>query len=166
MRGAGPRERDGGEVLNNEDPDNAHSGAAVRARSEAGGGWMGWCVEVVDLVPLEVLLGRAAVNGNRKFPDGRELARSLISGVTGCEVKVAAIQRHWRKEWRERTRGSDRIGEPHVRGRLGVAQAVVTDPSSGSGGRRVGEDPVHAIGHIGGADEDRGATGLVVAQGS
>ena len=70
------------EVLNHPASDKAPFGQAVRARSEAGGGWMGWCVEVDDLAPFEERLGRAAVNGNRKFPDGRELVWKQI-GILG-----------------------------------------------------------------------------------
>ena len=37
------------EVLNHPASDKAPFGQAVRARSEAGGGWMGWCVESAAL---------------------------------------------------------------------------------------------------------------------
>jgi catechol 2,3-dioxygenase-like lactoylglutathione lyase family enzyme len=70
------------EVLDHPASDKAPFGQAVRARSAAGGGWMGWCVEVDDLVPFEERLGRSAVNGNRKFPDGRELVWKQI-GILG-----------------------------------------------------------------------------------
>lgn len=43
---------------------------------------MGWCVAVDDLAPFEERLGRAAVPGNRKFPDGRELVWQQI-GILG-----------------------------------------------------------------------------------
>jgi hypothetical protein len=43
---------------------------------------MGWCVEVDDLLPFEERLGRKAVPGNRKFPDGRELVWKQI-GILG-----------------------------------------------------------------------------------
>ena len=43
---------------------------------------MGWCVEVDDLAPFEERLGRPAVPGNRKFPDGRELIWQQI-GIKG-----------------------------------------------------------------------------------
>src|ERR671910_1335327 len=66
------------EVLDHPASDKAPFGQAVRDRSEAGGGWMGWCVEVDDLAPFEARLGRSAVNGNRKFPDGRELVWKQI----------------------------------------------------------------------------------------
>ncbi len=70
------------EVLNHPASDKAPFGQAVRARSEAGGGWMGWCVEVDDLAPFEERLGRHAVPGGRKFPDGRELTWQQI-GIKG-----------------------------------------------------------------------------------
>lgn len=70
------------EVLDHPASDKAPFGQAVRARSAAGGGWMGWCVEVDDLSPIEERLGRHAVPGNRKFPDGRELVWKQI-GILG-----------------------------------------------------------------------------------
>ena len=70
------------EVLDHPASDKAPFGQAVRARSAAGGGWMGWCVEVEDLAPIEERLGRKAVPGNRKFPDGRELVWKQI-GILG-----------------------------------------------------------------------------------
>jgi hypothetical protein len=70
------------EVLDHPASDKAPFGQAVRARSASGGGWMGWCVEVDDLAPFEERLGRKAVPGNRKFPDGRELVWKQI-GILG-----------------------------------------------------------------------------------
>ncbi|GAB2759900.1 hypothetical protein J2W20_001681 [Sinomonas atrocyanea] len=70
------------EVLDHPASGKAPFGQAVRARSAAGGGWMGWCVEVDDLAPFEQRLGRQAVPGNRKFPDGRELVWKQI-GILG-----------------------------------------------------------------------------------
>src|SRR5512141_3474598 len=45
------------EVLDHPASDKAPFGQAVRARSEVGGGWLGWCVEVDDLAPFEERLG-------------------------------------------------------------------------------------------------------------
>ncbi|NVM94682.1 VOC family protein [Arthrobacter wenxiniae] len=70
------------EVLDHPASDKAPFGQAVRARSQAGGGWMGWCVAVDDLSAFEERLGRSAVPGNRKFPDGRELVWQQI-GIKG-----------------------------------------------------------------------------------
>lgn len=57
-------------------------GQAVRTRSESGGGWLGWVVAVDDIAPVEARLGRAAVPGNRRRPDGVELRWQQI-GVRG-----------------------------------------------------------------------------------
>ncbi len=60
------------EVLDHPAADKAPFGQAVRARSEAGGGWLGWVVRVEDLAPIERRLGRQAVEGMRRVADGRE----------------------------------------------------------------------------------------------
>lgn len=70
------------EVLDHPSSEKAPFGQAVRARSEMGGGWMGWCVAVEDLAPFEERLERQSVPGNRKFPDGRELTWRQI-GIKG-----------------------------------------------------------------------------------
>ena len=70
------------EVLDHPAADKAAFGQAVRARSEMGGGWMGWVVSVPDISPFEVRLERSAVPGSRQFPDGRRLEWSQI-GIRG-----------------------------------------------------------------------------------
>jgi hypothetical protein len=70
------------EVLDHPASDKAPFGQAVRARSEAGGGWLGWVVAVDDITPAEERLGREAVPGNRHRPDGVELRWRQI-GVRG-----------------------------------------------------------------------------------
>jgi hypothetical protein len=62
--------------------DKAPFGQAVKARMEAGGGWLGWCVRVDDISPVEERLGRSAVEGNRHRPDGVELRWRQI-GIKG-----------------------------------------------------------------------------------
>lgn len=62
--------------------DKVPFGQAVKARTESGGGWLGWVVAVDDLAPVETRLGRAAVDGNRTRPDGVELTWRQI-GVKG-----------------------------------------------------------------------------------
>ncbi len=73
------------EVLDHPASDKAPFGQAVRARSELGGGWLGWVVAVDDLSPLEERLGRSAVNGNRHRPDGTELLWKQL-GVKGLQA--------------------------------------------------------------------------------
>lgn len=70
------------EVLDHPASDKAPFGQAVRARSEAGGGWLGWVVCVDDLDAVERRLGRESVVGNRHTPDGVELRWRQI-GVSG-----------------------------------------------------------------------------------
>jgi glyoxalase-like protein len=70
------------EVLDHPASDKAAFGQAVRARSQAGGGWLGWVVRVDDIAKVEERLGRKAVEGNRHRPDGVELTWRQI-GVHG-----------------------------------------------------------------------------------
>jgi hypothetical protein len=48
-------------------------GSAVAARSDAGGGWVGWVVAVDDVAGSSVRLGREVASGHRRRPDGVEL---------------------------------------------------------------------------------------------
>lgn len=70
------------EVLDHPAADKAPFGQAVRARSEAGGGWLGWTVEVPAMAPYEARLERQSVLGSRHFPDGRLLEWRQL-GVRG-----------------------------------------------------------------------------------
>ncbi|MGH3367876.1 MAG: VOC family protein [Nocardioidaceae bacterium] len=70
------------EVLDHPASDKAPFGQAVRGRSAAGGGWLGWVVAVDDITPVEARLGRESVPGNRHRPDGIEL-RWLQIGIKG-----------------------------------------------------------------------------------
>ncbi|WP_029090362.1 VOC family protein [Brevibacterium album] len=57
-------------------------GQAVRARTELGGGWLGWVVRVDDLAAVEARLERKAVDGNRT-PAGQEEVLWKQIGVKG-----------------------------------------------------------------------------------
>lgn len=70
------------EVLDHPASDKAPFGQAVRARSENGGGWLGWVVAVEDMAEPEQRLGRESVPGNRHRPDGVELTWRQL-GVKG-----------------------------------------------------------------------------------
>jgi hypothetical protein len=70
------------EVLDHPASDKAPFGQAVRARSAAGGGWLGWVVAVDDISQVEKRLGREAAPGNRHRPDGTELKWRQI-GING-----------------------------------------------------------------------------------
>jgi hypothetical protein len=69
-------------VLDHPASDKAPFGQAVRARSEAGGGWLGWVVAVDDIRPVEARLGRESVDGYRHRPDGTELKWRQV-GIKG-----------------------------------------------------------------------------------
>lgn len=73
------------EVLDHPAADKVPFGQAVRARSELGGGWMGWVVAVDDLAPFEVRLGRQAVDGHRHLPTGEVLEWKQL-GVKGLQA--------------------------------------------------------------------------------
>lgn len=57
-------------------------GKAVSRRANRGGGWMTWVVATDDITPVESRLGRNAVEGSRKRPDGSELKWKQI-GILG-----------------------------------------------------------------------------------
>ena len=71
-------------VLDHPASDKAPFGQAVRARSEAGGGWLGWVVAVDDIDQVAQRLGRDSVPGNRHRPDGIELRWRQV-GVKGLQ---------------------------------------------------------------------------------
>jgi hypothetical protein len=71
-------------VLDHPASDKAPFGQAVRARSQDGGGWLGWVVSVDDMTKVEARLGRDSVQGNRYRPDGVELRWRQI-GVIGLQ---------------------------------------------------------------------------------
>lgn len=69
-------------VLDHPASDKAPFGQAVRARSEAGGGWMAWVVSVTDMAEAEKRLGRESVAGSRHRPDGLQFRWHQL-GVKG-----------------------------------------------------------------------------------
>ena len=73
------------EVLDHPASDKAPFGQVVRARSECGGGWLGWVVQVDDITEQEKRLGRQSVLGNRHRPDGVELRWKQL-GVRGLQA--------------------------------------------------------------------------------
>ncbi len=73
------------EVLDHPAADKAAFGQAVRQRSDAGGGWLGWCISVDDLTEVERRMGRHGVPGNRRRPDGFNLQWRQI-GTSGMKA--------------------------------------------------------------------------------
>ena len=53
-------------------------GKAVNRKANEGGGWLTWVFSTEDLTPIETELGRKAVEGHRRRPDGTELSWKQI----------------------------------------------------------------------------------------
>jgi hypothetical protein len=53
-------------------------GKAVKNKADEGGGWLTWVISTEDLNPLEKRIGREAVIGQRRKPDGTELTWKQI----------------------------------------------------------------------------------------
>lgn len=75
--------------------EQAPFGRAVRNRADNGGGWMGWVVAVPDLTVVEERIGRAAVAGHRRRPDGYDLEWKQV----GVNDMIADAQLPFFIEW-------------------------------------------------------------------
>ncbi|MBK7822616.1 MAG: VOC family protein [Tessaracoccus sp.] len=84
------------EVLDHPAAEKAAFGQAVRARSNMGGGWLGWVVSVPNIALYEQRLERSCVPGSRQFPDGRRLEWVQI-GIRGL---IADPQLPYFLEWK------------------------------------------------------------------
>ena len=84
------------EVLDHPAAEKAAFGQAVRARSNMGGGWLGWVVSVPNIATYEARLERSSVPGSRQFPDGRRLEWVQI-GIRGL---IADPQLPYFLEWK------------------------------------------------------------------
>jgi hypothetical protein len=48
-------------------------GQAVSKKAAEGGGWLTWVFSVEDIAPIEAAIGRPALEGHRRRPDGTDL---------------------------------------------------------------------------------------------
>jgi hypothetical protein len=48
-------------------------GQAVSKKAKEGGGWLTWVFAVEDIAPIEAAIGRPALEGHRRRPDGTDL---------------------------------------------------------------------------------------------
>jgi len=48
-------------------------GQAVSKKAAEGGGWLTWVFSTDDLAPIEAAIGRPAIEGHRRLPDGTDL---------------------------------------------------------------------------------------------
>ena len=60
-------------------------GKAVSKRANEGGGWLTWVVSVDDVTKIEERLGRPAVEGHRRKPDGTDLRWKQIGVLDTLE---------------------------------------------------------------------------------
>ena len=58
--------------------DSSPFGKAVSRRAAEGGGWLTWVLATENIGDIEKKLGREAVEGHRKKPDGKELSWKQI----------------------------------------------------------------------------------------
>jgi hypothetical protein len=73
--------------LDHPSSDSTPFGKAVSQRAVEGGGWLTWIVAVDDVSKIEKRLGRAAVDGHRTKPDGKDLAWKQIGVLETLEDK-------------------------------------------------------------------------------
>jgi hypothetical protein len=106
------------EVLDHPASDKAPFGQAVRARSEAGGGWLGWVLAVDDISEIEQRLQRPAMPGNRHRPDGVELRWRQI----GVKALQAEPQLPFFIQWES---SADYHPSGHATGRLSLQKLEI-----------------------------------------
>jgi hypothetical protein len=125
------------EVLDHPASDKAPFGQAVRDRSEAGGGWLGWVVAVDDISEVESRLGRDSVPGNRHRPDGIELRWRQI-GIKGL---ISDPQLPFFVQWLSQMRHHPSAGSS---GEISLVKLEIAgDPDRVC--RWLGEDPVNVL---------------------
>ncbi len=110
------------EVLDHPASDKAPFGQAVRARSENGGGWLGWAVQVDDITEVEHRLSRQSAEGYRHTPDGMELRWRQL----GTKGLICDPQLPFYIQWAEGTRHPSTDGATEV-GLSGLT--IAGDPS-------------------------------------
>jgi hypothetical protein len=86
------------EALDHPAADRAPFGRAVRARTLAGGGWLGWAIAVEDIAPIEARLARAAAAGHRRRPDGFDLRWQQIGVNDAAADPQLPFFVHWQSD--------------------------------------------------------------------
>ncbi len=86
------------EALDHPAVEAAPFGRAVKARSQAGGGWLGWVVGVADLPTVEQRLGRGAAPGHRRRPDGYDLRWKQIGIMDTADDPELPWFIHWESD--------------------------------------------------------------------
>jgi len=70
-------------------------GKAVSRKAAEGGGWLTWVFSSDDLSPIEKELGREAVEGHRRRPDGTELSWKQIGVIELLEEPLIPFFIKW-----------------------------------------------------------------------
>lgn len=124
------------EALDHPAADTAPFGLAVRSRSEAGGGWLGWVIGVEDIAPIEARLGRPAANGHRRRPDGFDLRWKQI----GVKDSTARPQLPFFIRW-----DSDPSQHPSAPGSAITLTRLQIAGDAGTVERHLGLSPQHLL---------------------
>jgi hypothetical protein len=65
--------------------DSTPFGRAVKRKVSEGGGWLSWVISLTKIELIEKELGRKAVDGSRKKPDGTELSWKQLGVLSTLE---------------------------------------------------------------------------------
>lgn len=76
-------------------------GRAVTRRANIGGGWMTWVCSTKDIAPVEKRLGREAMEGHRRRPDGFDLKWKQIGLIEFIENPTRPFFIQWISEMNE-----------------------------------------------------------------
>ena len=120
------------EVLDHPASDKAPFGQAVRARSELGGGWLGWAVAVDDIAPHEAAPG-PRVGQRQPAPSRRRRAALEAARRQGPPVRPAAALLH---RVGHRARPAPQCRCDRQRLARGAWRSPATPPASRSGSAR------------------------------
>ncbi len=73
-------------------------GKAVSRKAAEGGGWLTWVIATGNLEPIESKIGRKAVNGHRRRPDGTDLNWQQIGIIEVLADRVNPFFIKWTSE--------------------------------------------------------------------
>jgi hypothetical protein len=82
-------------------------GQAVSRKAAEGGGWLTWVFAVEDIAPIEAAIGRPALEGHRRRPDGTDLKWKQI----GVKELLTDPELPFFIEWLDGHHPSE-VGEP------------------------------------------------------
>jgi hypothetical protein len=113
-------------------------GKAVSKRANEGGGWLTWVVSVDDLAQVENRLGRPAVEGHRRKPDGTDLRWKQIGVLDTLEDSQLPFFIHWLSV--EHPSSDGKAHAKIIKIEIAGHEKTITN--------YLGSDIVHAIGEI------------------